>query len=209
MMKLLYQLTLACVVWAFAYLPVTAQVTTPDSLQADSLSHCSLFYVQSFNPQILPFEDVCFVRDRYQMHDYKHIRVFGPIDGSKDLFRNYGWSINFFLGEVNGNGTMELVQPKNWLAPGDDLKQEQIFFYLSDDRKAKAFGRDSDKVDYVPVSGKIKVANFQPQTAATEYPYFDVQLDVMMQQVDRTGGGMRLIGPEVRFKAVLLVQEGE
>jgi hypothetical protein len=207
MNKLFYQLTLVWLLFAVNPIPLSAQTMVADSLNPDSLSHCSLFYLQSFNPQILPFDDACFVRDRYQMHDYHHIRVFGPIEESHDLFRKYGWSMNFYLGEVSGDGKLDLVQPKNWLAPGEDLKQGQFFFFLSDDRQAQEFGRASDKVDFVPVSGKVKVTDFQPQTAVTEYPYFSVYLDVMVQQVDRTGGGARLVGPEVRLKAVLQVQE--
>lgn len=210
-MKFFNQLT---IVFAFSwFLPFASQAQVAGGEEAvsqtDTLSHCSLFYVKSFSPDILPFSDECFVRDRYQMHDYKHIRLFGPIEESQDLFRKYGWSMNFYLGNVKGDGPLALATPQNWLAPEEGMKEGQLFFYLSDDRSAFEFGRSSDHVDYVPVSGKIKVTDFQPKTGEMEYPYFNVQLDMMMRRLDRTGGGARLMGPEVRMKAILLVQEME
>lgn len=210
-MNFLYQLTIVFAFSCFLSLTAHGQVAGGEEAvhEADTLSHCSLFYVKSFSPEILPFADDCFVRDRYMMHDYKHIRLFGPIEESRDLFRKYGWSMNFYLGNVKGDGPLTLFSPQNWLVPEEGMKDGQLFFYLSDDRSAFEFGRSADHVDYVPVSGKIKVTDFQPKTGAMEYPYFNVQLDMMMRRLDRTGGGARLTGPEVRLKAILLVQETE
>lgn len=174
----------------------------PDS----TIAHCSLFYVESDNQALLPFDNVCFIIHEYHIRDYRQIRVKGPINDQIDLFRDYPFAATFFLPEINSEQRLSIKLPRDWESPIQDMEPGTMFMTLSDKRDSEEYGKGPDRVDWVAVSGEIKITEFTPQGEGMRHPEFNVQMNIMLQQVDRSGPEPVVQGEKVRFKAVLTVK---
>lgn len=169
-------------------------------------SYCNVFYVKSGNPEILPFEDVCFVVDRYTLDNPRHFRALGPINGHIDLFRQHDWVMDFYLPEVREAERVTVATPKDFLAKNLEMKAGQIFLTIGDNRGTGKYDPVTDRVDFVSVGGRATVISFKAQGEGMEYAEYEMQMDLRMQKVDRSGDYPKLTGDQIRLRMVLIVE---
>lgn len=181
----------------------TASAQTQDTVG----TYCNVFYINSDAPQILPFDDDCFVVDQYSIKDPRRFRTLGPIDAHLDLFGHYPWAMNFFLPEVREAERLRVVVPSDFLSKGLSMQPGEMFITLSDNRKSTRFDPITDKVDYISVGGSAKVIEFTPsQGGDGSIDEFKLQMDLRFRQVERTESNVELVGNPVRVRMVLVVE---
>jgi hypothetical protein len=169
-------------------------------------SYCNVHYIQSDDPELLPFSDECFVVDEYCIQNPKKMRTLGPIGGGIDLFDRFDWAMNFYLPDVEESDRLHAVTPRDFLSKDQEFKKGEFFLTLSDNRNATRFDAISDNVDFIAVGGHARVTAFRAQEAGMKYPEYDLQIDVRMQKVDRSGDYPRLSGDPIRLRMVLVVE---
>lgn len=178
--------------------------------QAESgFGYCHLFYLTSDQADVLPFDNVCFVRDSFSVSSFRHIRVKGPIERHVDLFKGYEWAINFFLPDVKGPGKMVVKTPENMEAGYYRMPAGTCFITLSDNRSRQRSGPKTDEVDFAAVSGKLRIAEYEQPSDSQSLPSYNLHMDITVRQVDRSGGGASLTGPEIKLKGVLVMKAGQ
>jgi hypothetical protein len=171
-----------------------------------SLAYCNLFYATSDHPDIIPFEDNCFVNFNYEVNDYPRVRVVGPLKHQADFFREYDWSLMFHLPPMTGKGLLTVEQPKDLSDEKPEMAPGKMALTLCDNRQRRYYGPNSHKVDWVAVEGKIKINEYIPQQEGWKHPELQAQCDVYLQQVIDGGEGPIATGPKVRLKCVLVVE---
>jgi hypothetical protein len=181
-------------------------IAQSDSVTVAAGTHCNLFYVRSDAPEVLPFNDQCFVVEEYRISDPHHFRTFGPVEGNIDLFGHFPWAINFFLPDVKERDRLRIVTPKDFQSHDLKVKEGEFFITLTDNRGASRFDPVSDMVDFIAVGGTGRVTAFRPQEGDMPYAEYDLQIDVRVQKVDRSGEYPRLDGLPIRLRMSLVVE---
>lgn len=194
-LKTLLPLILICFIWQGA----AAQT------EADG-SYCNVHYIESDAPELLPFNDECFVVDEYSIQNPKKMRTLGPISGGIDLFDRFDWAMNFYLPEVGESDRLHAVTPRDFLSKDLEVKKGEFFLTLSDNRNATRFDAVSDNVDFIAVGGHARVTAYKAKEGEMKYPEYDLQIDARMQKVDRSGDYPRLSGDPIRLRMVLVVE---
>lgn len=175
--------------------------------QLDSnFAYCNLFYLTSDHPEELPFDNLCFLNDNYDIVNPRKVRVIGPIREQTDLFHDYDFALTFYFPEVGPDAKLMAEKPADLLSTEQTPAPGKCFFTVSDNRLRRKYGPGSDEVDFVTVSGKVKITEFRPKSGDMPHPEFNAQMDVYLQRVDRSGPKPVLVGPLVRIKGVLKVE---
>lgn len=188
----------------FSFLAV---LSIPAKGQLDTtLAYCNLFYATTDHPEVIPFEDNCFVNFNYEINDYPRVRVVGPMAKQVDFFREYDWSIQFYLPPMKDKGILNVAVPQNFLADTLNMPAGQIFLTLCDNRERRYYGPNSHKVDWIAVEGKVKINEYMAKQDGWKHPELQAQLDVYVQQLIQGEQGPKPGGPKVRFKCVLVVE---
>ncbi|MEM0999091.1 MAG: hypothetical protein AAGN35_18680 [Bacteroidota bacterium] len=169
-------------------------------------TYCNVFYITSDAPEVLPFDDACFVVEEYEISDPKRFRTFGPVKGSIDLFGHFDWAMNFFLPKVNERDRLKIVTPRDFLDRNLKVNDGEFFITLTDNRRSSRFDPVPNNVDFIAVSGTGRVTSFRAQAGDMPYDEYDLQIDVRMQKVDRSGDYPRLSGDPVRLRMALVVE---
>ena len=169
-------------------------------------SYCNVHYIQSDAPELLPFNDECFVVDEYTIQNPRRMRTLGPIGGGIDLFDRFDWAMNFYLPDVGDGDRLHAVTPRDFLSKDLLVEKGEFFLTLSDNREATRFDAISDNVDFIAVGGHARVTAFKPKEGEMKYPEYDLQIDARMQKVDRSGDYPRLSGAPIRLRMVLIVE---
>ena len=168
--------------------------------------YCNVFYVRTDAIEILPFADDCFVVEEYRISDPHRFRTFGPVGSTVDLFGKFDWAINFFLPNVKERDRLRVVTPRDFQSKDLKVNDGEFFLTLTDNRDATRFDPISDKVDFIAVGGSARVTDYKPQEGDMPYPEYDLQIDVRVQKVDRTGDYPRLEGLPIRLRMSLVVE---
>jgi hypothetical protein len=193
----------------FLLIPSLFLLLSSGSLHAQldsNYAYCNLFYLTCDHPEILPFDNLCFLNDDWTIQNNKKVRVIGPISQQSDIFHDYEYSLTFVFPEVGPDMRLVIEKPADLLAPNQLAAPGKCYFTVSDNRTRKKFGPGSDEVDYVTVTGKVKITEYRPMTGDMLFPEYNAQLDVYLQKVDRSGAMPVLTGPMIRIKGVLKVE---
>lgn len=178
--------------------------------QKDSLGHyCNVFYLTSDNHDVLPFDNDCFIVDRYTLHNPHHFRTVGPIVDHIDLFKHFPWVISFHLPEINSEGDRVSLQiPDDYLAKGVEMPEGKFFLTITDNRDGSRYEPVSENIDFVAISGNGRVTGFRPMDEGdTHYHEYDLQIDVRVRKLDRSGTEPKLTGEPIRVRFVVVVEK--
>ncbi len=188
--------------FAFAF-PAFVSAQEIDSLGA----YCNVFYITSDAPELLPFEDNCFVTDEYSIEDPRDFRTVGPIIGSISLFKRYGWLMHFYLPIPEADQRLQAFVPENILAGDHKMKPGQFFITVSDNRNSKRMDPVMDNVDFALVGGFAKVLEFEPQEGSMPYAEYKLQMDLRFRQVDYSSGKAKFVSKPFRVKMVTVIEQ--
>ena len=191
--------------------PAFAQVDT-DSVADAAVSnrpggaYCNVFYVTSFNTDVLPFDDVCFVVDEYSMGNAKSFRCIGPIKGTIDLFRSYPWSIRFHMPYVTEGERLVVKAPADLNTSELDMAPGEFFISLSESEGGE-LGRNTNlKMDFAASKGKATITEYKPMQGEMKFPEYTAQIDLYFRKVDHSSGTPTMTGAPIRVKMVLRVE---
>ncbi len=179
--------------------------------QRDSLigTYCNVFYVTSDAPEILPFNDKCFVSEEYEIKDPTNVRAVGPIEGTLDLFERYQWLIHFYLPTVREADRLLIKTPADFYSKSLKMKTGQFFVTISDNRSSTRFDPIMDNVDFAAVSGSAKVVEWEPAKAGEPFASYKLQMDLRFQQIDRSQGSPKFTGDPIRIKMMMVIEPRE
>jgi hypothetical protein len=176
--------------------------------KTDSLgAYCNVFYIESRDLNVLPFQDLCFIVDQYTIHDPTNFRAVGPIKGLLNLFDRYDWVMHFYSSIPKENQRMLVAMPTNIYATDIKMKPGQFFVTVSDNRNASRIDPVVESMDFVSVSGSAKVLEYKPQTGAMRYPEYNLQIDLRFRKVERESGLPKLVGEPVRVTMLAVVKD--
>ncbi len=185
-------------------------ITTPgeDSLNSNKPggAYCNVFYVTSFDTEVLPFDDVCFVVDEYSMGNAKYFRCIGPIRGTIDLFRSYPWSLQFHLPYVAEGERLAVTTPEDIGAKTLEMAPGEFFVTVSDNRDPERARQGYEQIDYATVKGKATITEYHPMEGTMQFPEYTAQMDLWMSPVTYREGKAAFDGPPIRVKLVLRVE---
>ena len=195
------------------WLPLLVVLLAAGTLKAqrDTVAgtYCNVFYVTSDAPEILPFNDKCFVSDQYAIKDPGNVRAIGPIEGTLDLFERYQWLIHFYLPTVREADRLVVKMPADFYSKTLKMSTGQFFVTISDNRSATRFDPIMDNVDFAAISGSAKVVEWEPAAAGEPFPSYKLQMDLRFQQIDRSQGSPKLMGEPIRIKMMLVIEPKE
>lgn len=196
-----------CLLPLLLVLLVTGKVVA----QRDSLigTYCNVFYVTSDAPEILPFDDKCFVSEQYAITDPTNVRAVGPIEGTFDLFERYQWLIHFYLPTVREADRLLISMPPDFYSKSLKMNTGQFFVTISDNRSSTRFDPIMDNVDFVAVSGSAKVIEWEPAKPGEPFPSYKLQMDLRFKQIDRSQGSPKYIGDPIRIKMMMVIEPKE
>ena len=179
--------------------------------QRDSLvgTYCNVFYVTSDAPEILPFNDKCFVSDQYAIKDPTNLRAIGPIEGTLDLFERYQWLIHFYLPTVREADRLLIKMPSDFYSKTLKMNTGQFFVTISDNRSSSRFDPVLDNVDFAAVSGSAKVVEWEPAKPGEAFPSYKLQMDLRFKQIDRSEANPKFTGEPIRIKMMLVIEPKE
>lgn len=196
--------------FTFSQLSIGQVGTDPgeDSLASNKPggAYCNVFYVTSFDTEVLPFDDVCFVVDEYSMGSAKYFRCIGPIKGTIDLFRSYPWSIQFNMPYVAEGEELTIKVPEDISSSSIDMSPKDFFVTISDNRDPDRAKLGKGKFDFAAVKGKARITEYHPMEGSMKFPEYTAQMDLWMSPVSNEGGKPEIKGEPVRVKMVLRVE---
>ena len=169
-------------------------------------AYCNVFYVTSYNAEVIPFDDVCFVVDEYSMGNAQNFRCIGPIKGTIDLFRTYPWSIQFHMPFVSEGERLSVITPMLLDAKEQDMAPGKFFLTLSDNRDPDRARRAPNRIDFAATKGKASITEYHPMKGDMKFPEYTAQIDVWMDKVEYINGEATLAGSPTRVKMVLRVE---
>lgn len=187
---------------AFA-LPALVYSQEKDTLGA----YCNVFYITSDAPELLPFEDNCFVTDEYSIANPRDFRTVGPIVGSISLFKRYGWLMHFYLPIPEADQRLQAFIPENILDGNFEMKPGKFFITISDNRNSKRLDPVMDNVDFALVGGFAKVLEFEPMEGRMPFAEYKLQMDLRFRKVDYSSGTAKFVSKPFRVKMVVVVEE--
>ena len=204
-----FVLPLVLMLFTFPALPAQTPVNPGEDTTAANRpggTYCNVFYVTSYDTEVLPFNDVCFVVDEYSMGSAKTFRCIGPIKGTIDLFRSYPWSIRFHMPYVAEGDRLEVMIPEDLNNPNLDMAPGKFFVTLAEVHSKEEQANALTAVDFAAVKGKATVTEYTPMQGEMSFPEYTAQIDMYFQQVDHSGEKPVMVGPQVRVKMVLRVE---
>lgn len=195
-------LFLACVIFLFGSIQGLAQGAV-----APGTALCNFFYVTSDNQEVLPFDDDCFIQENITLESLNMVREKGPISTQVDLFREYPWSFRIHLPEIDHDQRIFVSVPTALAAREHQMELGEFFLTISDNRERRQYGKNTDEVDFVAVSGKARITEYIAPAEEGAHAEFNVQIDVNVKKVERTpSGSARIAGDPVRLKGVLKIE---
>lgn len=197
---------LRSLVWLFFFVfPMFVFSQTEDTLGA----YCNVFYITSFDQELLPFDDNCFVTDEYSISNPKDFRAIGPIIGSISLFKRYDWLMHFYLPIPEENQRLQAFVPENILEKNLEMEPGKFFITISDNRNSSRLDPVMDNVDFALVGGNAKVLEFEPVQGSMPYAEYKLQMDLRFRKVDYSSGKGVFVGSPFRLKMVVVIEAKE
>lgn len=194
-MKIFLHALLTLLLFLGAQVPLQAQ-------GGDSGDFCSLFYLKSNKPDILPFDNDCFTHVTYHVLDHRRLEYVGPIVDHHDLFKPSPWGITLDLPPINGNVELKIVSPES-PADGDAIAPDGFahLFVSKYDHEGTANSYEG-RPDYRAISGFMRIQDYNASPEAGKFQCVAFVNCYVREVVDG-----KMVGSRINLRFSIIVRE--